>query len=208
MRALLLLCALLPGARGVGGGLRVSLAGCGAVTRSVPPLMGRAERRASEKRSKKKGFGSPVAKPKQGSAVAKSKRDASRDVLSREAVLSKLREIPVFGLLTHFSEDGQPRYFEEADGTSCFFMDVKEAEQMCAKLGNGIRVNGVTLDEVYFNANTSLKPSSDALREASTVVRTNDVKIPMFAIDGLTLEDKSTGVASRPLFCSKSELSA
>ncbi|KAL1529124.1 hypothetical protein AB1Y20_000084 [Prymnesium parvum] len=161
--------------------------------RSPPLCMGRAERRASAKRAKK------------GSAGARG-APFTQDILSRDAVLSKLREVPVFGLLADMSDDGRPSYVQAADGASCFFMDPREAERECAKLGSSLQVHGISLDQVYFDPSVRLKASPDGVREANTVVQNHGLKLPLFAIDGLTLKDKPTGVVSTPLFFSKSEL--
>jgi len=168
-----------------------------AVSRCPSPAMGRAERRAAEKRAKKGG----AAAPARGTAVA-------RDVLSKDAVLIKLREVPVFGLLADVSNDGRSSYLTAEDGFSPFFLDAREAETACTRMGGGLRVDGVTLDKVFFDPSVRLKPSDEAMRQARAMVKggTLDVSVPLFAIDGMQTKDKESGVESTPLFFSRSEL--
>ena len=109
--------------------------------RSPIVVMGRAEKRAAAKRAKKGGGGG-------GGRSASA--TASRDRMSRDTVLTKLREVPVFGLQVSVSENGEPSYATADDGCSSFFLDAREAELACAKLGKGAQVNGITLDKVFF----------------------------------------------------------
>jgi len=161
--------------------------------------MGRAEKRQAQKRSKKGGR----------SAQGLGGQRGSRDVLPRDVVLRKLREIPAFGILAAGTESTAAGYLV-ADGYASFWLDKKEAELACSRLGDSsLRVEGIPLDEIYFDPATRLKPSDLSLRQAKTVVAGVDatsVSVPLFAIDGLVTADKATGVESRPVFLDKSEL--
>ena len=160
---------------------------CAAQTplRSPIVVMGRAEKRAAAKRAKKGGTGG-------GRATS----GPARDRMSRDAVLTKLREVPVFGLQAGVSEDGEPSYLTADDGCSSFFLDDREAELACAKLGKGLQVNGITLDKIFFDPNVRLKPAAEGVQQARGMVKGGepDVSVPLFAIDGMQVEDKDTGV--------------
>lgn len=158
--------------------------------------MGRAERRAAAKRAKKGPISSRVTA-------------APKDVMSRDAVLTKMKEVPVFGLVADVTEDGQPSYLTAEDGCSSFYMDAREAQQASAQLGRGLRVNGVTLDQVYFDPSVRLKPSDESINQARLMMNKGvepSVNVPLFAIDGMQTTDKTTGIESTPLFFSRSEL--
>jgi hypothetical protein len=164
--------------------------------------MGRAENRAAQKRKKKGGGGS--------TAGGGGGRRASTDTLTREQVALKLREVPVFGLLAGRSDDGRPSYLRNDDGCSSFFLDAKEARDECTKVGGGVTIEGITLDQVAFDKSCRLKADGACMREARAMAKggtlSNAVQVPLFAIDGLLVEDKETKVASTPLFFSRAEL--
>lgn len=138
-----------------------------------------------------------------------------RDVLSRDDVLARLREIPCFGILAGggvTAARSDAGFLQTDDGFATMYLDDREAEQESERLGPGFSVEATTLDLVYFDPATRLKPSDEALRQARTVPTTSrafafeDVAVPLFCVDGLQTTDKATRVSSLPLFCSKSEL--
>ena len=53
-----------------------------------------------------------------------------------------------------------------------------------------------------------LKPADEGMQQARGMVKGGqpDVSVPLFAIDGMQVEDKDTGIASTPIFFSRSEL--
>ena len=78
---------------------------------------------------------------------------ARNDVLSRDAVLARLREIPVFGLKSGDS------FVTEEDGATRFYMEAREAERACdakrREAGSQLcAVEGVPLSDVYFDRST------------------------------------------------------
>lgn len=154
--------------------------------------MGRAERRQADKRNKKTGG---------RTALVQSSRD---DVLPRTDVLARLSEIPVFGIKSGAD------FLTAEDGAACFYLDAREAEQTCSKLAGDVRVEGLPLSQVYFNPKSRLKAADSALRQLETVPLSArldpNIKVPLFCMDGLQTTDKTTGVASLPLFNSKPEL--
>jgi len=155
-------------------------------------VMGRAERRMAKKRSKKV-------------AGARSAAPASRgDVLPRTEVLARLAEVPVFGLKSG------TEFLTAQDSCSCFYLDAREAERMCLKMGSNVRVEGLALSEIYFDPKTRLKAADSALSQLQSVPAgarlEPNIKVPLFCIDGLQTTDKSTGISYLPLFNSKAEL--
>lgn len=127
--------------------------------------------------------------------------------MSRDAVLLKLREVPVFGLLT--DDAGEPTYLKAEDGCSSFFLDHREAREACKRIAGNVRVQGTSLDNIYFDPSTRLKPSDACMKEARAMVRGGgeiDVSVPLFAIDGMQVLDKDSGIESTPLFFSRGEL--
>ena len=177
----------------------------------LPParMMGRAEKRMAKKRSKKGSQyqgGRPMSRP--GQSAATSDRN---DMMPRDTVLARLREVPVFGLSGGSGSDAttESGFLTASDGMATLFMDSREAEK-ASSLSPGSRLKGVPLDEVYFDQSVRLKPSDSALKEATTVPNERalvaNVKTPLFAIDGMQTTDKDTGVNSLPLFFSKAEL--
>ena len=125
---------------------------------------------------------------------------AAADVMSRDAVAERLREVPVF-LISGRREvaSGQPNCFLEPD----------QAEAAAAKLGDG-RVECTTLDTVYFKNDPSnmLAPSGLAARELENTPQrmTPEITVPLFCIDGLEVQEKASGKASLPLFLSRKDL--
>ena len=116
---------------------------------------------------------------------------------------ARLREVPVFGLLSPGAG------FIQQGGETIYYLDARDAEQQC--LANpGLRVEGVALDSVYFDASTRLQPSRDAKFEATLMPAERclvpDVSTPLFCIDGFQTTDKDTGKASLPLFLSRADL--
>ena len=93
-----------------------------------------------------------------------------------------------------------------ADGKPNMFLDAAEAEAAASKRTGKLEV--VTLDKAYFDAGNVLQPSKMAVDEARRTPQrmTPDVLVPVFCIDGLQVEDKTTGEGSLPLFFSRSEL--
>ena len=112
-----------------------------------------------------------------------------------EVVKSRLKEVPVFRI-------SEPN----ADGKPNMFLDAAEAEAAASKRTGKLEV--VTLDKAYFDAGNVLQPSKMAVDEARRTPQrmTPDVLVPVFCIDGLQVEDKTTGEGSLPLFFSRSEL--
>ena len=169
-------------------------------TQRVPDvhMMGRAEKRAAAKRAKKSGGSA-------GTATA-SRSAAASDVVSKSVVESRLREVPVFGLLV------KGVGFIKQDDTITYYLDHRDAEKACAAsdMGSALRVEGRPLDEVYFDKGCALKPEADAVRDLKSVPKDRmlvpDVAIPLYCIDGFQTTDKETGVASLPLFFSRKEL--
>jgi len=164
------------------------LARAGAVS-----MMGRAEKRAAAKQAKKKKGGG-------GGGGGMATATGAADVMSRDAVAERLREVPVF-LISGRREvaSGQPNCFLEPD----------QAEAAAAKLGDG-RVECTTLDTVYFKNDPSnmLAPSGLAARELENTPQrmTPEITVPLFCIDGLEVQEKASGKGSLPLFFSKKEL--
>jgi len=163
----------------------------------------------AKKRSKKGSQyqgGRPMSRP--GQSAATSDRN---DMMPRDTVLARLREVPVFGLSGGSGSDAttESGFLTASDGMATLFMDSREAEK-ASSLSPGSRLKGVPLDEVYFDQSVRLKPSDSALKEATTVPNERalvaNVKTPLFAIDGMQTTDKDTGVNSLPLFFSKAEL--
>lgn len=162
--------------------------------RHAAVVMGRAERRQADKRNKKTGGRSALSQSSRG-------RD---DVLPRTEVLARLSEIPVFGIKSGAG------FLTAEDGAACFYLDAREAERMCSKLSGDVRVEGLPLSEVYFDPKCRLKAADSALRQLETVPPSArldpKIKVPLFCVDGLQTTDKTTGVASLPLFNCKLEL--
>ncbi len=199
MRRELLACALLLLAEAAGWQV-VGAPQAAARPRVRVQMMGRAEKRMAKKR-KKKG---PLY---EGGRPVKGVRAARNDVLSKQEVLQRLGEIPVFGIEASPTATTVSERF--VDGT--FYCMPREAERACEALRDpNLRVEGIPLSEVYFDSTTRLKPSDSAVRELKTVEKAQwlvpDVSIPIYCIDGLATSDKRTGVASLPLFLSKQEL--
>ena len=159
-------------------------------------MMGRAEKRAAAKRAKKSGG---------ASSPAAGSRTATKDVVPQSTIEARLREVPIFALLQ--PGQGLVRQGDEV----LYFLDAREAERQCdANPGLGLRVQGQPLDSVFFDGGTRLKPSDDALREASMIPPerciVRDVSCPLFCIDGFQVSDKESGANSLPLFLSRADL--
>lgn len=161
--------------------------------------MGRAEKRMAKKRSKKGQQytgGRPVAMPS-------GERPRGSDVVSKEELLRRMGEVPVFGI-----KSGSE--FVKADGGCTYFFDVKAAEMACLKQTGAAQVEGIPLSECYFESGTRLRPAQTALTELATIPESRrlvpDIAVPLFCIDGLQTTDKTTGKESLPMFNSKAEL--
>jgi len=163
--------------------------------------MGRAERRMAQKRAKK-GPQHPGGRP-----ISARGAPRSTDVVPRDVLLTRLSEVPVFGIQSNSG------LIAAADGAASLFLSVKEAETACrAMKDSSLRVEGVPLSDVYYDKKTRLKACDGAVAEAQRVppsgrlVPLEDVRVPLFCIDGLATTDKDTGVSSVPVFFSKKEL--
>ena len=83
-------------------------------------------------------------------------------------------EVPVFGLLSPGAG------FIQQGGETIYYLDARDAEQQC--LANpGLRVEGVALDSVYFDASTRLQPSRDAKFEATLMPAERCLGLPQGA---------------------------
>lgn len=182
-----------------------------ALSRTPPCMMGRAEKRMAMKRAKK---GTSVPRPGGRPAVVGAPQQRN-DVLARDDVKARLREIPCFGVLAGggVTAARSDAGFLQTDGATTMYLDNREAEQECERLASPrFRVEATTLDTVYFDPTTRLKPSDESLQQARTVPTTarafafEDVAVPLFCIDGLQTTDKTSRVSSLPLFFSKMEL--
>ena len=166
---------------------------------AIVKMMGRAEKRAAAKRAKKGGGGG---RGGGGAAPARAPPRAD-DKLPLYTVEARLREVPVFGLLSPGAG------FVEQGSETIYYLDAREAERQAAA-NPGLRVSGLPLDQVYFDSTTRLKPSDDATFEAGLIPAARclvpDVSTPLFCIDGFQTTDKETGKSSLPLFLSRADL--
>jgi len=118
-------------------------------------MMGRAEKRMAKKRSRK-GPQYQGGRPLRAPSGAK-----SNDVVPRGVVLGRLKEVPVFGLMS--AAGG----LVQQDGEVTYYLSPREAEKARAAVAGGARLVAKTLDEVFFDETARLKPADSALREAS-----------------------------------------
>ena len=125
------------------------------VVRVGRALMGRAEKRMAKKRSRK-GPQYQGGRPLRAPSGAK-----SNDVVPRSVVLGRLKEVPVFGLMS--AAGG----LVQQDGEVTHYLSPREAEKARAAVAGGARLVAKTLDEVFFDETARLKPADSALREAS-----------------------------------------
>mmetsp|Transcript_39084 Transcript_39084/g.116997 ORF Transcript_39084/g.116997 Transcript_39084/m.116997 type:complete len:294 (-) Transcript_39084:58-939(-) len=168
------------------------------VVRVGRALMGRAEKRMAKKRSRK-GPQYQGGRPLRAPSGAK-----SNDVVPRSVVLGRLKEVPVFGLMS--AAGG----LVQQDGEVTYYLSPREAEKARAAVAGGARLVAKTLDEVYFDQTARLKPADSALREAKTIPQERALvqrcSTPLFCIDGMQTTATESGATSLPIFFSKAEL--
>jgi len=171
------------------------IAQAAAVAPRAELFMGRAEKRMAKKRAKKTGGAAPV------------QHAARNDVVPKEVVMARLREIPVFGL-----SSGSSDFLTAEDGAVALYLSAREAERAKAERSSdpSLRVQGRPLSELFFDSSIRCKAADAALKELRTIptsrLLTSDISVPLFCIDGLQTTDKTTQVASLPFFLRKSEL--
>jgi len=172
--------------------------------------MGRAEKRMAKKR---KANG-----PQYQGGRPLTLNTNRNDRVPRNTVLSRLREVPVFGIRVLEGSnapktEGGFLVPAASDGlVSTFYMDPREAERVVQGTGAAreLRVVGITLDEIVFDTSVRLQPAESAVNEGLTIPKDRAlvtvIATPLFCIDGLQTTDKDTQVSSLPLFFSKADL--
>ncbi|EOD06721.1 hypothetical protein EMIHUDRAFT_121193 [Emiliania huxleyi CCMP1516] len=139
--------------------------------------MGRAEKRMAKKRSRK-GPQYQGGRPLRAPSGAK-----SNDVVPRSVVLGRLKEVPVFGLMS--AAGG----LVQQDGEVTYYLSPREAEKARAAVAGGARLVAKTLDEA------KTIPQERALVQRCST--------PLFCIDGMQTTATESGATSLPIFFSK-----
>ncbi|KOO32780.1 polycystic kidney disease 2-like 1 [Chrysochromulina tobinii] len=172
--------------------------------------MGRAEKRMAKKRE--------ANGPQYQGGRPLTLNTNRNDRVPRNTVLSRLREVPVFGIRVLEGSnapktEGGFLVPAASDGlVSTFYMDPREAERVVQGTGAAreLRVVGITLDEIVFDTSVRLQPAESAVNEGLTIPKDRAlvtvIATPLFCIDGLQTTDKDTQVSSLPLFFSKADL--
>ena len=172
--------------------------------------MGRAEKRMAKKRE--------ANGPQYQGGRPLTLNTNRNDRVPRNTVLSRLREVPVFGIRVLEGSnapktEGGFLVPAASDGlVSTFYMDPREAERVVQGTGAAreLRVVGITLDEIVFDTSVRLQPAESAVNEGLTIPKDRAlvtvIATPLFCIDGLQTTDKDTQVSSLPLFFSRADL--
>ena len=131
--------------------------------------MGRAEKRMAKKRE--------ANGPQYQGGRPLTLNTNRNDRVPRNTVLSRLREVPVFGIrvLEGSNAPKTERGFlvpAASDGlVSTFYMDPREAERVVQGTGAAreLRVVGIPLDEIVFDTSVRLQPAESAVNEGLTI---------------------------------------
>lgn len=141
---------------------------------------------------------------------------AQSDTVPMDVVLKRLKEVPVFTIRTladvgdNATEDGY--IVNKQNGFVQYYMNPEECKFLVRQMQGWMSEEDmaktemvtVDLDKIIFEKNVVLNPSRAAINDVLKVPKSqsmvDEVRVPIFCIDGLMVRDSNTGKMETPIF--------